>query len=127
MLPVEPASTYEPAENAPEVGEVVFSGPLGHLSDAGGWQSGHVDLSEYVDRYRNRLVLVIAPVGPRPEMGGAGEVAWGHDVTLRSICCGTERTVTRADAANDSSQVRNASEHKRRSCERHSVCSPTSC
>ena len=61
---VDPANIQEIAVMADEVGADILQGVLRYPSDTGGWQLGDLDLSEYLDRYRNeRLVLIIAPVG----------------------------------------------------------------
>ena len=50
--------------NAEETGGEVFRGALRYPSDSGGWQLGDVDLSEHLDKYRDReIVLIIASVG----------------------------------------------------------------
>ena len=42
----------------------MLRGMLRYPSDCGGWQLGDVDLSEHLDKYRNReVVLIIASVG----------------------------------------------------------------
>jgi hypothetical protein len=52
-----------PTKSAP-MSSKVLSGALRYPSDTGGWQLGDPDLGEYLDRYRDRrLVLIIAPVG----------------------------------------------------------------
>jgi hypothetical protein len=50
--------------SAREIGADVLEGALRYPSDTGGWQLGDLDLSEYLDRYRDQqLVLIIALVG----------------------------------------------------------------
>ena len=64
-MPVDPANANELAQIAGEIGAEVLTGDLRYPSETGGWQLGELDLSEYLDRYRNqRMVIVIAPVGP---------------------------------------------------------------
>jgi hypothetical protein len=63
-MAVDPANVHELAEIAGEVGADVLSGALRYPSDTGGWLVGDLDLSEYLDHYRDqRLVLIIAPIG----------------------------------------------------------------
>jgi rubrerythrin len=52
----------------------VLEGTLRYHSDTGGWQLDDLDLSEYLDRYRDqRLVLIIAPIGEaEPETYACG-------------------------------------------------------
>jgi hypothetical protein len=50
--------------SASEISADALEGTLCYPSETGGWQLGDIDLSEYLDRYRDqRLVLIIAPVG----------------------------------------------------------------
>jgi hypothetical protein len=44
---------------------VVFRGALHYPSESGGWQLGHVDLSEHLDKYHNREVVLIIVSGAR--------------------------------------------------------------
>jgi hypothetical protein len=61
---IDPANAEELANLADEIGADVLSGDLRYPSDTGGRQLGDLDLSEYLDRYRDqRLVLIIAPIG----------------------------------------------------------------
>lgn len=61
---VDPANATELAGIASEIGADVLQGVLRYPSATGGWQLGDLDLSEYLDRYRDkRLVLIIAPLG----------------------------------------------------------------
>ena len=61
---VDPANADELAVIAHEIGAAVLQGALRYPSETGGWQLGDLDLSEYLDRYRDqRLVLIIAPIG----------------------------------------------------------------
>jgi len=63
-MTIDPGNAEELAAIAGELGADVLSGTLRDPSDTGGWQLGDLDLSEYLDRYRDRrLVLIIAPVG----------------------------------------------------------------
>ena len=62
-MPVDPANASELKQIAAEVGADVLEGGLRYPSETGGWQLGDLDLSEYLDRYRDqRLVIVIAPL-----------------------------------------------------------------
>jgi hypothetical protein len=57
------ANANELANIAQEAGAEVLRGTLRYASETGGWQLGDVDLSEYLDRYLNReVVLVVASV-----------------------------------------------------------------
>jgi len=68
-VPVDPANARQLVQIASEVGADVLTGDLRYPSETGGWQLGKLDLSEYVDRYRNqRLVIIIAPLGPSDPM-----------------------------------------------------------
>ena len=59
-----PANAEELANIAQETGAEVFRGALRYPSESGGWQLGDVDLSEYLEKYRDReVVLIIASVG----------------------------------------------------------------
>jgi hypothetical protein len=61
---IDPANACQLAAVAHEVGADVLEGALRYPSDTGGWQLGDLDLNEYLDRCRNRvLVLSIAPIG----------------------------------------------------------------
>jgi hypothetical protein len=63
-MPIDPANASELKEIAAEIGAEVLEGALRYPSETGGWQLGELDLSEYLDRYRNqRLVIIIAPAG----------------------------------------------------------------
>ncbi len=63
-MTVDSANARELEEIAHEIGADVLQGVLRYPSDAGGWQLGDLDLSEYLARYRDqRLVLIIAPLG----------------------------------------------------------------
>jgi hypothetical protein len=60
----EPANIQGFACIAREIGADVFEGALRYPSDTGRCQLGDLDLSEYLNRYRNqRLVLSISAVG----------------------------------------------------------------
>jgi len=63
------SNARELAQIASEIGADVLTGDLRYPSETGGWQLGDLDLSEYLDRYRNqRMVIIIAPhgtAGPR--------------------------------------------------------------
>lgn len=64
-MAIDPANAQELTIIAHEIGADVLQGALRYPSESGGWQLGDLDLSEYLDRYRDqRLVLIIAPVGP---------------------------------------------------------------
>ena len=64
MITVDPANTQELSNITREIGAEVLVGDLRYPSETGGWQLGDLDLSEYLDRYRDqRPVLIIAPVG----------------------------------------------------------------
>ena len=66
-MSVDPANGHELAQIASEIGADVFSCELRYPSETGGWQLSDLDLSEYLDHYRNQQVIVIiAPVGPAP-------------------------------------------------------------
>lgn len=46
----------------------VLCGPSCYLGEIGGWQSGNLDLSDHLAKYRDRdLVVVIASVGQAEE------------------------------------------------------------
>jgi len=61
---MEAANATELAYIAREIGADVLSGIVRYPSETGGWQLGDLNLSEYLDRYRDqRLVLIIAPIG----------------------------------------------------------------
>jgi len=63
-MSIDPANVEELGAIAREIGAEVLQGALRYPSDTGGWQLGNLDLSEYLDRYRDRrLVLIIAPIG----------------------------------------------------------------
>ena len=63
-MSVDPANASELKHITAEIGADVLEGALRYPSETGGWQLGNLDLSEYLDRYRNqRLVIIIAPVG----------------------------------------------------------------
>jgi hypothetical protein len=64
VMAVDSANRPELVGIAAEIGTDILQGALRHPSDTSGWQLGDLDLSEYLDRYRDqRLVLIIAPVG----------------------------------------------------------------
>jgi len=59
-----PVNTEELANIAQETGAEVLRGALRCPSETGGWQLGDVDLSEHLDKYRGRdVVMIIAPTG----------------------------------------------------------------
>lgn len=59
-----PANAEELATIAQETGAEVLKGALRYPSESGGWQLGDVDLSEHLDKYRDReVMLIIASVG----------------------------------------------------------------
>jgi hypothetical protein len=59
-----PANAEELANIARETGAEVLRGTLRYPSESGGWQLGDLDLSEHLDKYRDRdLVVIIASVG----------------------------------------------------------------
>ena len=59
-----PANANELANIAQETGAEALRGALRYPSDSGGWQLGDVDLSEHLEKYRDRdVVLIIASVG----------------------------------------------------------------
>jgi hypothetical protein len=63
-MTVDPADAQELSNIAREISAGILQGDLRYPSDTGGWQLGELDLSEYLDRYRNqRPVLLIAPIG----------------------------------------------------------------
>jgi hypothetical protein len=63
-MTIDPGNIEELAIIAHELGAEVLQGALRYPSATGGWQLGDLDLSEYLDRYRDqRLVLIIAPIG----------------------------------------------------------------
>ena len=60
---VDPADASELSAIACEVGAEVLEGNLRYPSQSGSWQLGDVDLSEYLDRYRDqRLMVVLVPL-----------------------------------------------------------------
>jgi len=66
-MAVDSLNASELAIIAQEAGADIFQGALRYPSDTGGWLVGDLDLYEYLDRYRNRQVMVIvAPLGPAP-------------------------------------------------------------
>lgn len=65
---INPANARGLATIAQEIGADISSGDLRYPSETGGWQFGDLDLSEYLDRYRDQQVIVIiASIGPAPE------------------------------------------------------------
>jgi len=65
---VDPANAQELADVGSEVGADVVRGDLRYPSETGGWQLGDLDLSEYLDRYRDQQLIVnIATLGPAPD------------------------------------------------------------
>jgi hypothetical protein len=59
-----PANAEELANIAQETGAEVLRGALRYPSETGSWQLADVDLSEHLDKYRDRKVmLIIASVG----------------------------------------------------------------
>ena len=67
-MDVDPANVQELANIALEVGADILRGDLRYPSDSGSWQLGDLDLSEYLDRYRDQqVVVIIAPLGPAPD------------------------------------------------------------
>ena len=66
-MPVDPSNARELTEIAREVGADVLTGNLRYASETGGWQFGELDLSEYLDRYRNqRMVMFLSTEFPMP-------------------------------------------------------------
>jgi hypothetical protein len=64
---VDPEDADRLAQIAREVGADVLEGGLSSPSETGSWQLCDVDLGEYLDRYRDKqVVLIIAPVGDAP-------------------------------------------------------------
>ena len=62
-MPVVPANGRELARIAEEVGAVIIDGVLRYPSETGGWQLGGIDLTEFLERYRDQQVmLIIAPI-----------------------------------------------------------------
>ena len=58
------SNAQELANIAREAGADVLQGDLRYPSDSDGWQLGDLDLSEYLDQYRDQqLVVIIAPLG----------------------------------------------------------------
>ena len=53
-----PANADELATIALETGAEVLRGPLRYPSESGGWQLGHLDLSEHLDKYRDQELMV---------------------------------------------------------------------
>jgi len=62
-MSVDPGNIQELAAIAREIGADVLSGALRYPSDSGGWQLGDLDLSEYMDRYRDRQLASVSPPG----------------------------------------------------------------
>jgi hypothetical protein len=60
---VSPANAHELVIIAHKIGADVLEGALRYPSDTGGWQLGDLDLSEYLDRYRDQRLMMIAPAG----------------------------------------------------------------
>jgi len=59
-----PANAEELATIAQETGAEVLRGALRYPSESGGWQLGDLDLSEYLDKYRDQeLTVIIASAG----------------------------------------------------------------
>jgi len=64
-----PANAEELGNIADEVGAEVLRGALRYPSNSGGWQSGELDLSEHLARYRDHeLMVIIAPIGRASEV-----------------------------------------------------------
>ena len=64
-MPVDSSNARELARIASEIDADVLTSNLRYPSDTGGWQLGELDLSEYLDRYRDqRMVIIVAPLGP---------------------------------------------------------------
>jgi hypothetical protein len=65
---LDPANARELSNTAREIGADVLQGDLRYPSETGGWQLGDLDLSEYLDRYRDQqVVVIIAPLGRAPD------------------------------------------------------------
>lgn len=63
-----PANAEELANIAQETGAEVLRGALRYPSESGGWQLGDLDLSEHLDKYRDRdLMVIVASVGKAEE------------------------------------------------------------
>ena len=63
-----PANAEELGNTAQEAGAEVLRGPLRYPGESGGWQLGDLDLSEHLDKYRDRnLVVIIGSVGKAEE------------------------------------------------------------
>jgi hypothetical protein len=60
-MAVDPANDSALAEIASELGADVLSGTLRYPSDTGSWQLGDLDLTEYLDRYRDQRLGVACP------------------------------------------------------------------
>ena len=59
-----PANAEELATIAQETDAEVLHGALHYPSESGGWQLGDLDLSEYLDKYRDQeLVVIIGSLG----------------------------------------------------------------
>ena len=59
-----PANGEELATIAQETGAEVLHGALSYPSESGGWQLGELDLSDYIEKYRDQeLVVIIGSLG----------------------------------------------------------------
>ena len=66
-MSVDAANAHELAAIAGEIGADVVPGVLRYPSETGGWLLGNLDLSEYLDRFRNQeIVVIISPLGSAP-------------------------------------------------------------
>ena len=67
------SNAKELANIAREIGAEVIEGRLSYSSETGGYQLGQVDLSQHLDHYREKsLIIIVAPIDKELESHACG-------------------------------------------------------